>query len=391
VHPVTKPFSKLRRRSWATRFLATAGITAAMLGGGDVGATVATFPSMGWVVATNSGQAVTDIQGDTQGSRDIVGDAANPMLYIASDANHLFFRLRVDSDPLQNPTNFKPFGWGCLINTDSDLTTFEYSAFINGVANPDELNFYKNTMTTSPNDPTDPPEITLSTTINPLSTTVGHARAVSAPSMFGGTPDFFIDWAVEMSDLVAGGFNPANPANYYCGSSNNGSTLTADCSGGTICGGLDTQFTDPITCGPLGCYVCGDGTKGAAEGCDDGNQTNGDGCNSVCLIELGQACMGTSTACASGFCDPAGNICACDADADCPTGQSCNTTPNPNVCVTAGCGNSILDVGEGCDDGNKGIGTNLRWGHGVRKRILRSRWHRMRMQRKRRLPHAERV
>jgi cysteine-rich repeat protein len=96
---------------------------------------------------------------------------------------------------------------------------------------------------------------------------------------------------------------------------------------------------------------CGNGVLEATEACDDGNMTNGDGCNAACLKELGQPCSG-SVQCASGFCDPAGNICACDQDADCPAGQLCNTVPNPNVCVAPGCGNNVLEAGEGCDDGN---------------------------------------
>jgi hypothetical protein len=46
--------------------------------------------------------------------------------------------------------------------------------------------------------------------------------------------------------------------------------------------------------------------------------------------------------CASGFCDPAGNTCACDDNADCGAGKVCNVIPNPNVCVNAGCGNFVL-------------------------------------------------
>jgi cysteine-rich repeat protein len=356
VHLLKNPFTRLRPRNWALRLFATAGLVAGMLGAQDVHATPAAFtfnaPNPGWVVALNGGVPVTDVEGDTAGARDIVGDAANPVLYIASDATHIYFRLRVDSDPLQNPTNFGPFGWGCLINTDADLTTFEWSTVVDGVNNPDTIYFYKNSVTTTPNDPQEAPDMpALNTTLAPLTAAVGHAQVTSAPSMFGGTADFFMAWAIDLTPLVAAGFNPANPANYYCGSANNGSNLGADCSGGSICGGLDAEFTDPIACGPLGCAICGDGQVGAAEGCDDGNLTNGDGCNSVCLKELGQMCTGSPT-CASGLCDPAGNICACDESADCPAGQTCNLTPNPNVCVMAGCGNGVLDAGEGCDDGN---------------------------------------
>jgi cysteine-rich repeat protein len=207
-------------------------------------------------------------------------------------------------------------------------------------------------VTTTPNGVADPPDApAISFVQSPLTAGIGHAQVVTAPSMFGGDPDYFMQWAIEWTPLVAAGFNPANPTNYNCGSANS-NTLGADCSGSAFCPGLDTQFTDSITCGPLGCAICGDGQKGANEGCDDGNQTNGDGCNDVCRLELGQPCAAASVACASGFCDPAGDICACETHADCPVGQFCSVTPNPNVCVMGGCGNDILEANEGCDDGN---------------------------------------
>ena len=66
---------------------------------------------------------------------------------------------------------------------------------------------------------------------------------------------------------------------------------------------------------------------------------------------FGQACT-LNGECASGFCDPSNSTCACDTDPDCAAGQVCNLTPSPNICVAAGCGNGVVEVGEGCDDGN---------------------------------------
>src|SRR5262245_31213405 len=60
----------------------------------DSVASVATFPAT-WTTALNGGVPLDDPEGDTPGARDVVGDAANPMLYIGSDATHLYFRLRV--------------------------------------------------------------------------------------------------------------------------------------------------------------------------------------------------------------------------------------------------------------------------------------------------------
>ncbi|MEK6819549.1 MAG: DUF4215 domain-containing protein, partial [Nanoarchaeota archaeon] len=38
------------------------------------------------------------------------------------------------------------------------------------------------------------------------------------------------------------------------------------------------------------CYICGNGAKEGVEECDDGNINNGDGCNSICKIEI-PACV----------------------------------------------------------------------------------------------------
>jgi cysteine-rich repeat protein len=63
--------------------------------------------------------------------------------------------------------------------------------------------------------------------------------------------------------------------------------------------------------------VCGDGTRGAGETCDDGNTTAGDGCSAVCAVEPGYTC----------------------------------TTAMPNVCTPI-CGNGIITSPETCDDMN---------------------------------------
>ncbi len=85
--------------------------------------------------------------------------------------------------------------------------------------------------------------------------------------------------------------------------------------------------------------ACGNGFLEPGEGCDDNDLTGGDGCDAACLIELGEACgtgpvgLAGATSCASGLCDTSGGA--------------------PGICEAVGaCGNSVLDAGEGCDDGN---------------------------------------
>ncbi|MGB3050784.1 MAG: DUF4215 domain-containing protein, partial [Polyangiales bacterium] len=63
---------------------------------------------------------------------------------------------------------------------------------------------------------------------------------------------------------------------------------------------------------------CGDGTRDATEACDDGNQTDGDGCSADCMkIEEGYRCPTVGV-----------------------------------LCVPIVCGDSRIDPPETCDDGN---------------------------------------
>ena len=86
-----------------------------------------------------------------------------------------------------------------------------------------------------PNTPADDPDMPPASLVTgPLSTAVGHAEVVQImPGAFGDNgnidPDYFLDWAIELSAAQMAGFNPANPANYYCGSSNNGANIGTDC------------------------------------------------------------------------------------------------------------------------------------------------------------------
>ena len=79
--------------------------------------------------------------------------------------------------------------------------------------------------------------------------------------------------------------------------------------------------------------VCGDGQTGGAEQCDDGNMTNGDGCDNNCK----------TTACGNGV--QTGTE-ACD-DGNTTNGDGCD-----NNCTVSGCGNGIVAGAEACDDGN---------------------------------------
>jgi len=112
---------------------------------------------------------------------------------------------------------------------------------------------------------------------------------------------------------------------------------------------------------------CGDNTINAGEGCDDGNLLDGDGCAPNCTVEPGWVCTGEPSICTS-LC---GNGVLDDGE-DCDgtnlNGRTCTNIPGGYTggtlacnasclfdtigCVLASCGNSIVDPGEECDDGN---------------------------------------
>jgi cysteine-rich repeat protein len=92
----------------------------------------------------------------------------------------------------------------------------------------------------------------------------------------------------------------------------------------------------PGTACPIRDDVCGDWMLRPTDGgeqCDDGNLTNGDGCDGNCTI----------TACGNGVVT-AGEACDDGNDVD---GDGCDRN-----CTRSACGNGILTAPERCDDGN---------------------------------------
>lgn len=115
-----------------------------------------------------------------------------------------------------------------------------------------------------------------------------------------------------------------------CGSGAIGLTGDASCES-MIC---DQTGGSPGLCRAFG---CGNNRLEMGEGCDDGNNVSGDGCNLACFIEDNKACNQTApgetgdNSCESGVCDP--------------------NKGAGGTCVVKGCGDGRLEAGEGCDDG----------------------------------------
>nr|BDT30465.1 EGF domain-containing protein [Myxococcus sp. MH1] len=90
--------------------------------------------------------------------------------------------------------------------------------------------------------------------------------------------------------------------------------------------------------------VCGDGViDGSEERCDDGNQSSGDGCSSVCWPEAGYTCSGEPSVCADV------DECALGTDT-CAPEQVCVNTPGGFQCQTPACLPPNLPCGSACVD-----------------------------------------
>ena len=123
--------------------------------------------------------------------------------------------------------------------------------------------------------------------------------------------------------------------------------------------GPTTTYSLTVTCEVP---TCGNGTMEAAEECDDGNATAGDGCSNVCQVEPGFTCTGgsctmtcgngTVEAAAQESCDDGNSVGGdgCSASCAIEPGFACSGTPSN---CTFACGNGTVDPPfETCDDGN---------------------------------------
>jgi len=85
--------------------------------------------------------------------------------------------------------------------------------------------------------------------------------------------------------------------------------------------------------------LCGDSIVSPGEGCDDGNNVDGDGCQANCQSPL----------CGD-------NVIDIDLGEECDDGNNVDADGCQANCRNPFCGDNIIDIGEQCDDGNNDDG-----------------------------------
>jgi cysteine-rich repeat protein len=146
--------------------------------------------------------------------------------------------------------------------------------------------------------------------------------------------DGIVDWGEEICDDANSG---------------SGDGCSSECAieEGWLCWGDGTSFCESRT--------CGDGARTQSGGRDDGNPIGGDGCSENCAIEILE-----SAGCGDGRRAPSLDEGYDDGDLD--SGDDCTDEcrvengyvcfGRPSICRESLCGNSRLEFGESCDDGN---------------------------------------
>jgi MYXO-CTERM domain-containing protein len=213
-----------------------------------------------WQPLLHLGAPITDPAADPlvfdDLQRDIVGDAANPAVFITSDADHLFLRIRLNVSPEESASNLHgTTAWGCMIDVDGDLTAYDYLLLADGSGN-DFFRFFSNASKGT--NTTDSAETELASLLGTY-----YARSSDTTSNFGGHPDKFIDLALPWANIRGGGSPIAagTAMRFLCGSNVNVDTLTrartinADIADGTEDRGpitLATHWSDPYVCNAPG-------------------------------------------------------------------------------------------------------------------------------------------
>jgi MYXO-CTERM domain-containing protein len=288
------------------------------------------FPAdSAWVPLRGGGIVLGDPLNDAQGSRDIVGDSQNGAAFLFRDATHLFFRLRLDANPQRTPTDYESFAWGVEFDVGT-TAAYEYLAMVNGID--DRVLLLENTTPGAAGDPRDLAETELAN--YPVET---HARSVQAGTNFGGNPDYFIDWAINIQDLVAAGLDLNAPIRFIFGTSTNKQLINTDFLSPTSETTIDNLGTDPVDCSDgrcqTGCTSDADCADAARPACQPSGACGECSAANTALCTAGQQCNVASGTCGG----------TCTSDADCGGAEpACQPS---GICGQCSSGNAALCTG----------------------------------------------
>lgn len=187
--------------------------------------------------------------------RDVVGDATHPAFFRATDADAVFFRMRVDVSPLaENGVDLLPSSWDVLVNTDSSLSTYEYMLTADGNMSGTHVRWVRNSIQEAGN----PRDRAVDVPVDMLrdftpATDYYSVKAASDGSKFNGDGDFFITLVLPRETLTATGINVHDNRVAWFGTNAQNYSLNADfgCFKG-IPGALSAAATEPGSLDPAG-------------------------------------------------------------------------------------------------------------------------------------------
>lgn len=205
-----------------------------------------------WVTLYKESNPLSDISADGATSRDIIGDATHPAVYLSNDNNYFYVRMRLNANPNDGGGGYlASFGWGILFDTDLDSTDYEYMFMIDGILQTEVMYLAKNTYQGTIYSPADKPEQVLwqDTLIEGV-----NFRVVPAGTVFptgNPDPDFFLDWRIP-DDIFKNSLGVTDTSIFrlFAGSSNNSMTLTADLVAGALANAdanMSNSLTNPVT------------------------------------------------------------------------------------------------------------------------------------------------
>ncbi len=207
------------------------------------------FPAT-WTPITRNASVVVDGAGGT-GYVDVIGDASNPAAYVYSDASYLYFRIRINGDPTHPSGNrVRDQVWGCAIDVDGTLTTYEYLASFDASTNTDVVSWRYNPATNLADSPSEVAETTLESNTDIANFT---RTGATGSNIGGGAADWYVDFAVAWS-TIRGGASPipaGRSMRFVCGTSGTAGQIGIDQFDPG--GALSTTWSDGFVCGDSGC------------------------------------------------------------------------------------------------------------------------------------------